>query len=210
MHKGTRLRQAQEGLLLRSGVIAPVLFFVVFLIEGATRANYNALQHPVSSLEIGELGWMQRTNFVVSGGLIIAFAVGLKRRLGGLWRPLLIGLVGVGLIGAGVFAADPISGYPPGTPMIPDRTTEGKLHDALSSLVFLGLPVACFVFAKSGSRAWAVCSIASGVAFLVSFVLTSMGFAQQPTLMPIGGLLQRVTLLIGFGWVAALALRVTR
>jgi hypothetical protein len=55
-----------------------VLFVFVFLIEGARWAGYSAFQHPVSSLALGELGWMSRANFS---------------------------------------AADPISGYAPGTPM---------------------------------------------------------------------------------------------
>jgi hypothetical protein len=46
---------------------------------------------------------MQGANFVVTGLLVLAFAVGLRpalRRLGaGLWAPVLIGLVGVGLVG---------------------------------------------------------------------------------------------------------------
>jgi hypothetical protein len=157
---------------------------------------------------------MQQANFVVTGLLILAFAFGLRpalRRYGaGVWAPLLIGLVAVGLIGAGEFTADPISGYPPGTPMtLVDRTSHGVLHDAFSSLVFLGLPIACLVvayrLAKSSHRPWAGYSIATATAFLTCFVLTSMGFAQNPSLMPIGGLLQRATIIIGWAWLTALA-----
>ncbi len=45
-------------LLLACGAIGPLLFIVVFLIEGATRPNYSAWHHFVSSLSLGEQGWM--------------------------------------------------------------------------------------------------------------------------------------------------------
>ena len=112
-------RADRTRLLLACGAVGPPLFIVAFLVEGATRAGYSPLRHPVSSLSIGDYGWTQRLNFVVTGLLIIAFALGLRpalRRYGaGIWAPLLVGLVGLGLIGAGVFVADPLSGYPPGT-----------------------------------------------------------------------------------------------
>lgn len=91
-----------------------------------------------------------------------------------------------------------------------DRTTHGVLHDLSSTPVFLGLPAACLVvayrFVKSGHRAWAGYSLATAIASLTCFVLTSRGFAQDPTFVPIGGLLQRLTLAIGWAWFTALAL----
>ncbi|MGP4021387.1 DUF998 domain-containing protein [Saccharopolyspora sp. 5N708] len=208
-----------ERVLLACGAIGPVLFVVAFLVEGAFRADYSPLRHPVSSLSIGESGWTQAANFIVSGLLVLGFAVGLRpalRRIGGgRWAPVLIGLVGAGLIGAGFFATDPISGYPPGSPpMAPVRTAHGELHDLFSTPVFTALPAACCVvgyrLARNGHRRWAVYSIGTAVLFLIGFVLTSVGFAQNPALMPIGGLLQRLTLIIGFTWLATLALLLPR
>ncbi|MCI2420795.1 DUF998 domain-containing protein [Saccharopolyspora sp. K220] len=201
--------------LLACGAVGPVLFVVAFLVEGAFRADYDPLRHPVSSLSLGQLGWMQAANFVVSGLLILASAFGLRpalRRLGGgRWAPVLIGLVGVGLIGAGFFATDPISGYPPGTPpTAPVQTVHGELHDVFSTPVFTALPAACCVvgyrLARNGHRGWAVYSIGTAVAFLIFFVLAGAGFAQNAALMPIGGLLQRLTLIVGFAWLTALSI----
>jgi Protein of unknown function (DUF998) len=60
-------------------VISGPLFVATFLVEGAARANYDALRHPVSSLELGPSGWMQSANFLVAGLLTLAFFVFCRR-----------------------------------------------------------------------------------------------------------------------------------
>ncbi len=75
--------------LLACGAIAGPLFVLVFLVEGATRAGYDPLRHPVSSLALGDHGWTQIANFVVAGLLTLAFAAGLRLALwparGSMW-----------------------------------------------------------------------------------------------------------------------------
>src|SRR5262249_41668825 len=109
-----------EAGLLACGAIAGPLFVIAFLVQGATRPDYNPLRHSISTLALGsEFGWIQILNFVIAGLLTMAFAVGLRRvlpsRNGSIWGPLLIGLYAGGLLGAGVFVTDPDAGYPPGT-----------------------------------------------------------------------------------------------
>jgi hypothetical protein len=53
---------------------------VVVFALGAVRPGYNAWHTYVSMLSLGESGWMQVTNFLLTGALLIAFAVGLYRR----------------------------------------------------------------------------------------------------------------------------------
>lgn len=132
------------------------------------------------------------------------------QRGSGLWAPILVGLIGVGLIGASVFTCDSINGYPPGTPLSPVATISGTLHNSFSSLVFLGLPIACLVTAREGSVAFAGYCVAKAVAFVALFVLAALGFAQNPAFLPIGGLMQRVCLAVGFAWLTILALRKAR
>lgn len=214
--KGSEGSSLPHRLLLTCGVIGPLLFILLFLIEGATRADYNPFRQPVSSLSNGEPGWMQQTNFIITGSLLIAFAFGLRRSLRtSLWGPLLLGLVGVGLIGAGIYIADPLNGYPPGTPLIPTvRSEHGKLHDLFGIPVFLGLPIACFIFgrwfARRRERGWVVYSILSGIAMFVFFVLAGMGFSQTLSFAEIAGVFQRLSLIIGLGWIALLGVRFLR
>jgi hypothetical protein len=186
--------------------VAGPLFVLVFLVEGALRPAYNPLRHPVSSLAIGDGGWLQSLNFLVTGALTIAFAVGLRRLGTSRWGPLLIAAIGVGFIGAGLFTADPISGYPPGTPdRLTQYTVSGALHQFFSALFFFGLPLACFVYARHLPRGWAIYSVLSGMAFLINFVLAGAGFSQNVALVDYGGLYQRVSIVIGEAWLTALA-----
>jgi hypothetical membrane protein len=203
-------------LLLACGVVGPLLFIVVFLLEGATRADYNPLRYPVSSLSIGDLGWIQATNFLMVGVLLFAFAFGLRRALrasrGGTWGPLLIGLAGIGLFGAGIFTSDPVYGYPPSAPLVlAQYSTHGHLHDLFSTLLFIGLPAACFVFCRRfatlGERGWAVYSLLAGLGMLVTFVLAAVGFDQHPSLVNFAGVFQRLSIIIGLTWIALLAFR---
>jgi hypothetical membrane protein len=205
--------------LLACGVIAGSLFVLVFLVEGASRANYDPLRHPVSSLALGDSGWVQVTNFVVAGLLMLAFAVGLRRAFrppeGSTWGPLLVGVWAIGLIGAGIFPTDPVSGYPPGTPnQLPGYSWHGALHDLFSIPGFVALAVACFVFgrrfAARGERGWAVYSALTGLVFTVAFVLASAGFGQAAGLVDLAGLFQRVTAAVGFGWLTLSAVHSLR
>ena len=134
--------------LLTGGVIGPVLFVAVLLVEGWTRADYDPMTMFGSLLSLGDLGWQQIANFVVSGALVLGGAFGLGRVLtegpGSRWGPRLIGLAGVGLVLAGVFVTDPAQGYPPGAPigMPSSPSWHGALHLLVSTFVFFGLPAA--------------------------------------------------------------------
>lgn len=202
--------------LLAAGALAGPLFTLVWLLEGASRAHYDPLRHPISSLAIGPRGWTQTLSFLVTGLLMLAYALGLRRRfrsLGGpAWGPWLLAVMAIGFLGAGLFVTDPMNGYPPGTPPLPlQYSVAGRLHRLFSAFVFLGLPAACFVlgrfFARRGQRGWAAYSRATGVAFLALFVVTSVGFAQIGGLEAYAGLLQRITLTVGWAWLTLVALQ---
>jgi hypothetical membrane protein len=205
--------------LLACGVIGGPLFVATFLVEGATRANYDPLRHPVSSLALGDSGWVQGANFIVTGLLTLAFAAGLWGALqpgkGSTLGPLLVGVWALGLLGAGVFVTDPVSGYPPGGPdRLSGYSWHGALHDLFSGPAFVALAAACFVFGRRfagrGERGWAVYSAISGLVVVIAFVLASAGFGQAASLVALAGLLQRVAVAFGFGWLTLLAVHLLR
>jgi hypothetical protein len=219
MANKTRKVFALVNILLVSGAIAGPLFTLVWIVESLTRADYNLFRHPVSSLAFGEFGWMQTANFITAGLLSLAFAAGLRLALrpqrGSTWGPLLVGIWGIGLLGAGIFLTDPVSGYPPGTPdLVLTPSTAGALHDQFSLAGFLALTIACFVFcyrfASRGERRWAFYSAITGFLFPAGIVLASMAFSQNVELVAFGGLIQRVTITLGWTWITLLAAHVLR
>lgn len=110
--------------------------------------------------------------------------------------------------------ADPISGYPPGSPVPAPPTAHGIAHQLFSTPVFTALPVAMLVMARrllrSGEPGWAWYSLLSAPAFFGCFVLSSFGFNQDAVLMALGGLFQRLALVVGLGWLASLAVHLQR
>ena len=208
--------------LLVGGVIGPLLFIVVFLIEGATRPGYSAWRNYVSDLALSDQGWEQIANFIVCGSLCVGFAVGLRRiwRTGraSVWGPVLIAVFGLGLVVAGVFVTDPGRGYPPGAPLKgTPQTLHGWVHGINALVVFNVLLVACFVLARRfavepDNRGWATYSRITGALILllevlgtVSGTLAENGVLPSPT-----GLIQRAQIILGWGWIALTALRLLR
>ncbi|MET8388256.1 DUF998 domain-containing protein [Streptosporangium canum] len=182
----------------------------------ATRvAEEHSLSTVIEILALGDFGWIQTANFIVAGLLTLAFVVGLRsalRPLGGATLvPVLIGAISLGLLGAGLFATDPVSGYPPETPdAILQYSTHGTLHDLFSMPTFLAWPIACIVsavhFLRGRKSGWAIYSAATGLIFAGAFVLSSMGFAQVEALVDLGGLFQRIAVTVGFAWITLLAI----
>jgi uncharacterized protein DUF998 len=166
--------------LLTCGVVAAPLWFAVVLAQMLTRPGFDLRRHAISVLDLGDLGWVQVTNFVLAGLLMIACAAGLRRALhpgrAGTWGPLLVGAVGLGLIGGGLFLPDPMYGFPPGTPDVPGQVSgHGALHLVAASVAFLALIVATTVVLPrrlfaTGQRGLAAFAIASGALFLVAWV----------------------------------------
>jgi hypothetical membrane protein len=195
--------------LLGYGVIAGPFYVGVSLAQALTRDGFDLTRHAWSLLANGELGWIQVANFTVTGAMLVAFAVGLRRALaggrGGRWAPRLIGTFGVGMaLSALVFRADPAQGFPPGAPEQPELTWHGALHYPVAGIAFFSLVVACFVlasrFGAEGRRGWAAFSRVAGVVFLVGFAgLSASGGAAWSVV----GFI--VALVVVFAWISAVA-----
>lgn len=178
----------QTKLLLTSGVLAGPLYILVGLAQILTREGFDITRHPLSFMSLGDLGWIQIANFIVTGLLVIASAIGLRRLAGAENRlrrgALLIGIYGLGVLGGGIFVTDPALGFPPGTPNTYPETMSwhGLLHFIFGQLGFLALIIASFVYARyfaaKGLRGWAMFSALTGAIFLfamIAGVVTSVG-----------------------------------
>jgi hypothetical protein len=163
--------------LLACGIVAAPLFLAVWLIQALTRDGFDPTYHPLSLLSLGELGWVQIANFVLTGLLYLGCAAGMRRAShpgrGGTWIPILTAAQGVGLIMAGVFVTDAGAGFPPGAPAgAPERYSwHGILHEVGFGLTSLAWVAWCLVlarrFAGQGRRSWATASIIAPVAVVV-------------------------------------------
>jgi hypothetical membrane protein len=202
--------------LLACGVIGPVLFVVVVFALGAVRPGYSAWHTYVSMLSLGEGGWMQVTNFLLTGALLIAFAVGLYRR-GNRWPAILIGVIGAGVGLQGAFAADPGLGYPPGAPDgVPStQSPVSAVHYTLGFVAALALVGTAVLLARRFGRdarslGWARYSAVTAVLSFGLFVAVAIAGSDGPTLEGLAGAIQRIWILVGFTWLSLLSLRFLR
>jgi hypothetical protein len=184
--------------LVSCGAIGAVLFTATYLLEGSTRPGYDALQQPISALSLGPGGWVQQVNFVVFGVLLVLSAVGWYRVLmsmrGAIWFPLLQGIGGLCLIGAGVSSMDPFPGYPPGA-TLSTSTAQGTLHSIFAWVLILCLAQSCFALAANVRfariprwRWWEAYSYLAGVLMLVFWGMFVKGAPG-----PFGGLYERLS-----------------
>jgi hypothetical protein len=210
-------RDRIAGILILGGVIGPPLFVLVFLIEGAIRPGYDPIRLPVSLLALTDRGWIQTASFLVCGALSVGLAVGLDLRAdqsGQLPRlgRILVAAFGLGLIGAGVFPTGPGGGYPPG--VSESASTDVTAHDVATLVIFASLAVAALITAPTAFRAghgsWGAASAVVGLLVIAGFVLMVAAFSARNGLSPIGGLIQRLTIVVGWGWLTVLSLRATR
>ena len=197
-------------LFLLSGVIGPLLFLVVLLLEGAVRSGYDPQRFFGSELALGKRGWVQITNFILAGRLIFASGFGIAQVLpGSWWGTVFLGLFGLSLIVAGVFVTDPVLYFPPEA-KAKGPTRHGKIHGANFPVCFGSLIVTTLVFSglffATGNVAWALYSLCSGLAFIMftGMMLGAVARALQGKAEASVGLWQRAAIATGWIWIAAL------
>lgn len=198
--------------LLGYGVLVGPFYLAVGLIQAFVRDGYDFSRHALSHLANGPGGWVQTANFALSGLMVIAAAVGFARVLresrAASW---ILGLYGVSLLAAALFPADPVDGFPPGTPEGPPTTisTTGLLHFAAGGIGFLALAVSCFVVGRAMWRrhepVMARLSLLAGLAVVVGFF--------GPMMLPMGNIgIAAIwfAVVVGWAWLAVTSVHLYR
>lgn len=100
------------------GILAPIIFWLMVLVESILRPGYSQTYNYVSDLGVGPLSILQNINFVVFGILSIFLSIGLRNCLKSIsgknlmavfWLMILFSL---GIIFAGIFPEDFLSQNP--------------------------------------------------------------------------------------------------
>jgi len=186
---------------LLAGVLVGPFYLVVGLVQALLREGFDLARHPLSVLANGPGGWVQTANFVLSGALVIAAAIGLRGLLGPPARMtgwLLIGF-GASMLVAAVFPADPVDGFPVGTPKGPPTSisSTGLTHFIAGALGFTCLGASALAAARALSRAGesslARLSLGSGIVVLA-------GFFAGPVLSSVVPLTLGIWISVVVGW----------
>jgi hypothetical protein len=163
--------------LLACGVLVGPFYLAVGLSQAFLREGFDLARHALSALANGPGGWVQTANFVLSGLMVLAAAAGIGRVLGPRSRAVSWFLAGFGasMLVAAVFPADPVDGFPVGTPegYPTSISTTGLVHFVAGALGFTFLGVSAFVAAwvmrRRKAPTLAHISFLSGLAVVLGF-----------------------------------------
>jgi hypothetical protein len=186
--------------LLGWGVVAGPFYLVFGLVLALTRTGFDLTRHPLSALLLGPGGWLQAVNFILTGIMVAAAAVGFARAplgRGGRVAGILLGVYAACLVLSAIFPPDPVAGFPPG--VTASASTIGILHLAFGGIGFLALGTAALV--------------AGGSALLrAAGVVVILGFLGGAALSPGGAgvALLWVAVVVGWAWLAAASVRAYR
>jgi len=185
-----------------AGVIGPIFYVVMFTLAGFLRPGYSPLRQSISTLGVGRNAWLLNTGAMVFGVLLLAFAIGFyllmqqvieNKRL--ITCLVLLVLSSIGVINTGLFPAAPATVL---------------LHWTLGFLLGLLPPVAVYAIVgwhwrhRSHWRGYGWYSLATVIASVVlmvlSFVLLAPRSAAGGPLTPLGGLIERVLVVVVLAW----------
>jgi hypothetical protein len=202
-----------SGRAMWAGMIGPILFVAVFMVEGRLRMGYDSLAMYVSALSLGPRGWVQILNFIVFGLLLFAFARGVTARLSSVGTPsrggpALLTIIALGYLVSGPFVMDPV-----GTPRNL-MSIHGTVHGIMGGIVFPLMPVSCFAFARRFRRSpnWRGlqrCSLAAGATTAIAVVVLTFATKVIPTQNIFNrwlGLIQRAAIVPYMAWLFIFAL----
>ncbi len=193
--------QRKQVFFALCGIIAPILFWVMVIIESLIRPGYSPLHNFVSDLGVGSLAILQNINFMIFGILTICLGLGLQ---GSLPTPrgvslksgvLLVILFGILIFFAGVF---------------PENYGSGVLHTSVSAFAFLSIIAAQLLIWRglkdTDTTIWGeyrIYSLISGLLSIIFLILLQIAISE---FIAYQGLAQRLFLAIPWIWIGVTGL----
>src|ERR1035437_551196 len=196
-----------------AGMIGPVLFIIVFTLEGWFRPGYNSLGMYVSELSIGPRGSIQIVNFIIFGLLFLIFtrAVANEFKEGKASKagPILLTIIAFCFIISGPFVTDP------GTIFTYQMSWHGILHGIFGALVFSLAPISCFIFYRrfredSKWQSLSRWTITACIIIVIAVVFMKIGQIPPSLVNTYVGLIQRIALIAYLSWIFAFALKLNK
>jgi len=161
--------------LLGWGVVAGPFYLVVALVLALTRPGFDLSRHALSLLMLGETGWLQRVNLILTALMVLVAAFGIKRAVRngrGLAMAVLTAVYGVCLVLSAIAAPDPAGGFPADAEQ-GDVSVSGILHLLFGAIGFVALAAAAFAYFRwasgCGDRGHAVLGLVCGIVILLGF-----------------------------------------
>lgn len=148
MDKAFDLPAAITRSMLGWGVVAGPFYLLFGLTLALMREGFDLSRHALSLLTLGEGGWLQTTNFLLTGVMVVVAGWGMRRAVkgpgGGAGVAVIVAGAAIAL--AAVFPPDPVAGFPVGAEA--GMSTGGMLHLAAGTVEFLAFAVAAFLLAR--------------------------------------------------------------
>jgi hypothetical protein len=166
----------------------------------------------VSELSLGSWGWMQITNFLITGILILLFGRGVAKQFATGKAPkvgsICLQIIGLSLIASGPFVTDPSA-------MFNQYSIHGIIHGIFGAIVFSLAPVTCFVFFHPFRRdpSWRVFAgwtITIGVLLVIGIGFLKVSQFPQSNLFVWKGLIQRIILITYMTWILSFAIQLLK
>jgi len=208
-----KLTTNQRKFAAWAGILGPAIFVATFTIEGWLRAGYNPISTYVSALSLGPRGWIQILNFLLLGLLLLLFSFGVATEFpsgkASRWGVILLMTMAFLFLVSGPFVMDPM-----GTPQT-QVTVHGTIHGIAGAIVFLLMPISCFVFLRrfreeNQWRPFQGWTLALGILVAMAVVALSIT-SKSPSMINLFqdwfGLIQRFIIVPFMLWVFLFALR---
>lgn len=183
------------------GIVAPLLFWLMVIVESLLRPGYSQLYNYVSDLGVGPLSILQNINFIIFGILTLIFGYGLKIGFPTPHtRAMKAGIIfflifSLGVMFAGVFPEDYLSQGP---------------HNIVSATAFVAIILAQILvwygLRVEDDEKWGKYRNYSLISGLISFLLVIiLKVSMVSGIYP--GLVQRIFLIVPWIWVFVTAIK---
>jgi hypothetical protein len=199
-----------------AGILAPIIFVGVFMVEGAIRKGYNPKSMYISALSLSNRGWIQIANFLVLGLFLFIFTLGLSKEFqtGKASRG---GVITLYIISVLFFISGPFVMDPADTPAN-QMSIHGLIHGIAGGIVFLLMPIIIFIFLRrilsdikwQSFRWWTlVLAIIEALGVIVFTYVSKIPIEQNAYINSLG-LFQRIALIPFMVWVLIFGIEMLR